>query len=139
MGSRLLSISVLLAMLAGCAITPAPAVCGPGMGQPMRTFELYFGRAVAGRGDVTDTEWRQFVEGELSEALPAGFTVFDANGAWRNPRTGRTIHEATKVVVAVMPDSADSVGAVNRARAAYQSRFNQQLVGLNTQTSCGQF
>ena len=35
--------------------------------------------------------------------LPNGYTVFDANGAWMNPITHRTIREATKMLLVALP------------------------------------
>lgn len=105
----------------------------------MIAYELFFGRAVTGRGDVTEREWTAFVEDTVTRDLPNGFTVFDARGAWFSPRVQRTIHEATKVILAALPDTPDSLAAVNRVRAAYQTRFNQQLVGMTAQPTCGTF
>ena len=130
---------LLAGLLAGCAPGGPATSCGPGLGSPMREFGLYFGRAVAGRGDVTETEWVSFVEDTVNQALPNGFTVLDARGAWLNPRTGRTVHEATKVIVVALPDTADSLAAVDRVRASYQTRFNQQLVGLTSHPTCAIF
>jgi hypothetical protein len=126
--------------LAACVPPPAaPARCAPGLGTPMQEYALFFGRSVGGRGDVSDQEWLDFIEDTVTPALPDGFTAFDARGAWRSPRSGRTIHEATKVIVVALPDGPDGLAAVNRARAAYQARFNQQLVGMTIQPTCATF
>lgn len=123
--------------LAACA-EPAPR-CAAGWGDPALAFGLFFGRSVPGRADVGEEEWEAFVQDTLGPALPMGFTVFNARGAWFSPRAGRTIHEATKVLLAVLPDRAESQAAIARVRAAYQARFQQQLVGMTVQQVCGAF
>lgn len=126
-----------LALLTACA-EPQPR-CPGGLGQPMLVFELFFGRSVAGRGDVTEREWTTFIEDTVTPALPNGFTVFDARGAWLSPRTGRTIHEATKVILVALPDTAAGREAVNQLRAVYGKRFNQQSIGMTAHPACGTF
>jgi hypothetical protein len=126
-----------LAVLAGCA--PQAARCPAGTGQPMQVYSLFFGRAVPNRPDVAEPEWQAFVEDVITPALPAGFTVLDARGAWRSPRSGRTVHEATKLLIVALPDAAGSLDAVNRVRTEYQARFDQQLVGMTVHPSCGLF
>jgi len=63
----------------------------------------------------------------------------DAHGAWTNPRTGQTVHEPTKVMLIAMPDTPDSLAAVNRVRTAYQIQFHQQLVGMTAEPACASF
>nr|WP_294509757.1 DUF3574 domain-containing protein [uncultured Rhodopila sp.] len=105
----------------------------------MLVFDLYFGEAISGRGDLTGAEWRQFIDDTIAVNLPDGFTVFDAGGAWMNPVTQRATREATKVLLAALPDDPASLEAVNRIRSAYQIRFRQQLVGMTVGHACGSF
>lgn len=128
-----------LAVALTTACTDKPERCAQGLGQPMLVFDLFFGRAVAGRGDVTDQEWTAFVEDTVTPALPNGFTVLDARGSWFSPRSQRTTHEATKVILVALPHTSDSLDAINRVRSAYQTRFRQQLVGMTAQPTCGTF
>jgi hypothetical protein len=129
-----------LVLLGGCASESARApACRPGMGSPMLVVELFFGRAVTGRGDVTDAEWAAFVDRVVAPALPDGFTVLDGDGAWLNPATQVSARERSKVLVVALPDSADRLAAVGRVRAAYQQAFHQQLVGMIVAPACGSF
>lgn len=136
-GRRL--ISALPLLLAACATTPTTTVCAPSLGEPMMAYELFFGRTVPARADVSDPEWTAFIEDTVTPALPDGFTVFDARGAWLSARAGRTIHQTSKVILVALPDTPASLDAVNRVRAVYKSRFNQQLVGMTAQPTCGTF
>jgi hypothetical protein len=128
----------LAASLCGCAARTNPT-CGPGYGTQVAVFTLFLGKAISGRGDLTDQEWRAFLATIVTANLPDGYTVFDANGGWRDPATGETIKEGTKVLLVALPEAADSLAAINRIRTAYQIQFRQQLVGMTVERACGSF
>jgi hypothetical protein len=127
--------AIAMLLLSGCGA----AQCQPGGGHAMRIFDLYFGRSVSGRGAVTDTEWQDFRDQVITPALPDGYTVLDGQGAWRNPRTGKTTSEATKILVVAMPDTPQSLDAINGIRSNWQQRFHQYVVGMTVRTGCGSF
>jgi hypothetical protein len=122
-------------LLSACA---APR-CQPGAGQDMQIFNLYFGRSVAGRAEVSDKEWREFRDQVITSALPNGYTVLDGQGAWMNPRLRTTISEDTKILVVALPDAPESRATINRIRSLWQRRFHQYVVGMTVQTGCGSF
>ena len=128
----------LMAPLTGCATLQATA-CGSGSGQRMLVVDLFFGRAIPGRNDLTEQEWQTFLADTVMVNLPNGFTVMDAAGAWMNPKTHKTMSEATKVILVALPDAPGSLDAVGRVRTAYQARFHQQLVGMTVTPACGSF
>jgi hypothetical protein len=136
--SRLLRAISVLAILSGCAGSGVPS-CAPGLGAPSTVFTLFLGKAIPGRGDLTDKEWQAFLNDTVTANLPNGYTFFDASGAWMNPMTRMTIKESTKVLVVALPDVPGSLTAVNRIRTAYQFRFHQQLVGMMVQHACAAF
>lgn len=105
----------------------------------MQVFSLYFGRGITGRADLTDAEWRRFVDQVIAPALPHGFTAFDAEGAWMSSTGHRTIHEHSKVLIAALPATPDSLAAVQHIRDGYQRAFHQMLVGMTMQPACGDF
>ena len=105
----------------------------------MLVYDLFFGRAAANRGGVTDAEWQTFLEDTLTANLPDGYTVLDGYGAWMNPQTQATVRERSTVIRVAVPDTPDSTAAVNRIRTEYQRRFNQQLVGMIAIPACGSF
>jgi hypothetical protein len=137
--TRLLCLAVLLA---GCT-APQPAVqagsCSVAQGAPMLVFELFFGRSIRGHGEVSDRAWNDFQKQVVTPNLPNGYTVFDAAGAWRNPATGQTVHERTKMLLAALPDAATSAAAVERIRTIYAEQFHQTLVGMTVAPACGAF
>jgi hypothetical protein len=105
----------------------------------MQVFDLFFSRAVPARGDVTDREWRAFLDDTVTVNLPNGYTVHDGYGAWMNPVTHKTMRAATVILHVALPDTPDSLAAVNRIRTEYQIRFRQQLVGMTVTPACGTF
>jgi hypothetical protein len=137
---RAIALGTLIASQTGCAAMPS-AACPAGLGQPMQVFvfDLFFGRAIAGRNDLTENEWQGFLDDTVTVNLPDGYTVMDASGAWMNPITHKTIKEPSNVILVALPDSPDSLEAVNRIRTAYQVRFHQQLVGMTVTPACGSF
>ena len=105
----------------------------------MAVFTLYFGEAIRGRSNLTEQEWQSFLDRAVTPAVPDGYTVLDGSGAWRNPATGSTVREATKILIVALPDSPDSLAAVNRIRTAYQTDFHQLLVGMTVEQVCAAF
>jgi hypothetical protein len=136
--SRLIVVIGMITSLGGC-VAPIGPSCAPGTGSPVAVFTLFMGKAIPGREDMTDTEWLAFLDTVVSANLPKGYTVFDANGGWTNPITHKTIREATKVLLVALPETPDSLAAVNRIRTAYQIKFHQQLVGMTVDHACGEF
>lgn len=124
---------------AGCAPRAVSSACAAGMGAPVLVYTLYFGEQIPGRGDLTDAEWRGFLDDTITPNLPNGYTVWDAKGAWMNPMTHRTIREPTKVLTVALPVDQAGLAAVNRIRSAYQVAFRQQLVGMTSAPACGSF
>jgi hypothetical protein len=135
---RRVGVTGLIVSLGACT-TPARSPCGPGVGAPMAMFTLYLGKAIPGRGDLTDKEWQSFLDDTVTPDLPNGYTILDASGAWMNPANRKTIKEATKVLVAALPNTPDSLVAINRIRTEYQIKFHQQLVGMTVAPTCGAF
>jgi Protein of unknown function (DUF3574) len=135
---RMLMAIGLIASLSGCA-AQGGASCAPGVGSPAAIFTLFLGESISGRDDLTEAEWRAFLDNTVTAALPNGFTVFDATGGWMNPITHKTIKEKTKVLLVALPAVPASLAAINRIRNAYQAQFRQQLVGMTVEQGCAAF
>jgi Protein of unknown function (DUF3574) len=135
-----LTLAALIAGLGACTGPTRPGpTCAPGTGAPMALFTLYMGKSIQGRSGLADREWQSFLDRTVTVALPNGYTVLDASGAWMSPATRRTVQEATKVLMVALPDTPDSLAAVNRVRRDYQTEFHQQLVGMTTEQTCALF
>ena len=100
----------------------------------MVTADLYFGRAAA-----DEEAWRDFLAGAVTPRFPSGFTVFDGDGQWRQPATGRILSEPSTVIVVVAEPGAATLAALEAIRADYRQRFAQDSVGLVLTESCASF
>lgn len=140
---------VVLLALAGCAGPQVQPASGPS--RPARyscllpsehrmlVAELFFDRDIGGRRPLTDAEWAAFVAAAVAPNFPDGFTVFDGEGRWRDPRTGRTGGGRTKILLIAAERTGDLARRLTAVIDAYKTEFRQQSVGLVTRDSCASF
>ncbi|MBV9553775.1 MAG: DUF3574 domain-containing protein [Alphaproteobacteria bacterium] len=147
-GARLAAVPALLGLAACQAAAPEsappaaasqPYNCILPAEQRMLVAELFFGRAIRGRGDLTDGEWAQFAADAVTPNFPDGFTVFDGEGQWRDPTTGRIGREATKILLVAAKRAPDLAERLQAVIDAYKTRFHQKSVGIVTRDSCATF
>jgi len=124
---------LLTLLLSGCTLLEPPR-CPPGQ-ERVRTAQLFFGRDVAGRPEVSEAEFRKFVDEVLTPRFPDGLTVLDGGGQWKNAQN-KLIRESSKVVILVMPRGPQANLRLNEVRAAYKQRFSQDSVLQVTQPAC---
>ena len=65
-----------------------------------------FGRIIVELG-VTEELWLDFVVSEITPRFPAGLTVDDALGQWRDAATGKVIKEPSKELRLIVPAEAE--------------------------------
>ena len=123
-------------VLSGCAGVPRSA-CAPGL-MPMVRAELLFGRNIGGREGVSDEDWRRFVDEEVTPRFPAGFSVTDVSGQYRNSG-GTIVRERSKELIIVASGGTDDATKLNAIRDAYKRRFNQESVLLVESPVCAGF
>jgi hypothetical protein len=125
--------------LAGCA-TPGPgaaAGCVVDSQRKATIVELFFGRDMPNGRQVSDAAWDAFAAGVISPAFPNGFTVYDAQGEWRNPNSSRVVQEKTKVLqIALTQDHAGQLQAIMQL---YREKFSQISVGIISYAGCAAF
>ena len=105
----------------------------------MLVAELFFGRNIKGRAPLTDVEWSEFAAQTITPNFPDGFTVFDGEGQWRNPRTGYIARDPTKILLVAARRTPDLARRLSAVIDAYKAKFRQQSVGLITRDSCAMF
>lgn len=129
--------------LSACAITaptpsPPPAVTAAFQGDEARPAhvagwlrsELYFGvanEADAGNG-ITEAQWREFLDREVTSRFPDGLTVFDAYGQWLfrgNDQPGRL---KSKLLVILHPDTPERNADIDAIRLAWKRQTGHQSV-----------
>jgi hypothetical protein len=138
---RIIAVAAAL-VLTGCAGLGSNA-CAPGL-QAMKQAQLFFGRNVAGRGMVSDEEWRRFLDEEVTSRFPAGFSVADIDGQYRNAGGGITRERSKELLIIIPGGTADAAGAADAAklaaiRDAYKRRFSQESVLLVESPVCAGF
>lgn len=102
-------------------------------------MEVFFGRDIPGRKPLTEAEWSDFVARVVTAQFPDGFTVFDGEGQWLDQRTGLTVREKSKILLAAADPESDLAARIGAVTDAYRKEFQQQSVGVMTSAACGVF
>lgn len=116
---------------------PRPETCRPGAFSLAR-LELLFGMGKADGSEVSDGEWRAFLDAEVSPRFPDGLMVLTGYGQWRNSAGGRA-KEKTRVIEIWYRAAADSEAKIEAIRTAYKTRFSQESVMRVDGVSCVSF
>jgi hypothetical protein len=101
--------------------------------------ELTFGRRIVGHIAVSETQWLQFIDNEITPRFPEGLTVYDASGQWRDPATKKIVRELSKVVLIVLPGNPEDLTRLSELTEIYKRRFKQQSVGMILRPACVSF
>ena len=91
--------------------------------------ELYFGRDKPDGSVVSEDEWKAFLDAEVTSRFPAGFTVLDGSGQYRD-KSGKIVKEPSKVLI-FLYSKADRKTAgtkIDEIRTAYCKQFKQESV-----------
>ena len=134
---RLLPLLALSAAVFATAAAAKPPACPGGLHRAM-TAELYFGRAIDDTGEVTDADWRDFIDTQVTPRFPDGLSVNDVYGQWRDPK-GQFVRENSKALFLVLAGTPDETSRLDLVRDAYKQRFHQQSVMLVEQAACVAF
>jgi hypothetical protein len=132
-GARGTLAGALLALLASSVLAACPA----GL-KPVRTAEMVFGRDVGEKLGVSDADWQDFLDREVATRFPAGFTVLDAVGQWRD-EDGQAVREPSKVLLVVLSGAPHEGERLSGLARAYKRQFQQQSVLLVEHQACGTF
>jgi len=132
------TIATALFVFATCLSVPAASLEPPQVlpvANPLLTgsmfyrTELYFGRDKPDNSVVSGDEWKDFLEREVTSRFPAGFTVLDGSGQYRD-KSGKIIREPSKVLVFLYSkaDRRSASEKINEIRVAYCKQFQQESV-----------
>jgi hypothetical protein len=111
--------------------------CRPGA-TALARLELLFGLGRAEGGEVSEAEWRAFLDAEVTPRFPDGLMVLTGYGQWRSSETG-SAGETSRVIEIWYRPAADSDAKIETIRAAYKARFGQQSVMRVDGVSCVSF
>lgn len=93
--------------------------------------ELYFGRDIPGKGEVSDIKFAKFVSEVMSREIPEGLTLFDACGQ-HEEKDGEIVRQSAKVMIVFHEDSVTESASVDRIIAEYRERFGGAKVIRST-------
>jgi Protein of unknown function (DUF3574). len=110
-------------LLGGCASLPRPAAGA----ERYQLDRLYFGRAIADTGLVSDSAWGVFVRDVVTPRFPAGITSWRGEGQWRSD-AGAVVHEPSIVLEIIHPPSQGAEAALRTVILEYKRRFLQEAV-----------
>jgi len=122
--------------LSPLAVAPSRA-CNP-PSQVMSRLELLFGMKKPDGGDVTEDEWREFLDAEITPRFPDGLTVLTGYGQWRST-SGGVASETSRVLLVWLKSSIANNDKIESIRTAWKSRYKQESVMRIDDTSCVSF
>ncbi|MEI7872826.1 MAG: DUF3574 domain-containing protein [Alphaproteobacteria bacterium] len=124
---------VLLAAFALSTIAPASAqspaavtTCTAPL-KPALEVNLYFGRDIETGGEVSEAQWAEFMNAEVTPRFPDGLSVLNVAGQSRNSKN-QTLRERTKLLVVVVFDAPAHRAKIDAIVETYDKRFGQQGV-----------
>ncbi|HVS93177.1 MAG TPA: DUF3574 domain-containing protein [Mucilaginibacter sp.] len=90
--------------------------------------DLYFGLSKPGGGTVTEQEWNNFKNDQACRVFKEGNTIIDATGSWRDPKTGKSVTEPSRIVIYLHKNNAKISRQIDSLRQKYKTLFNQESV-----------
>lgn len=122
----------------GPAFAQAPATC-PAGGWQMTSVTLFFGLAIPGGGTVSEAEFADFLDREVTPRFPEGFSVLSASGQWRDAAGGGIVREPSRALLIWRAPSDEANASVEAVRDAYKRRFRQDSVMRVDDLDCVDF
>ena len=135
---------VAAACLTGCAshhgaampaqAQAAPVLTGdaahPGQTQGWVETKLFFGLGPADHPEqgISETEWREFLDKNVTLRFPDGLSVVDLYGQWqgKNETAPERLH--TKMMLILYQDDAENRAKIDAIRAAWKQKTGDQSV-----------
>lgn len=142
---RPLLAAVLALQLVACATAQAPSasstlqgdVAHPAQAQGWVDTKLYFGLGPADQPErgISETQWRAFLDKEVTPRFPDGLTVIDVYGQWQGKQETKPERLHSKLLVIYYADTPDNRGKIEAIRAAWKQRTGDQSVLRVTQAA----
>jgi hypothetical protein len=127
--------------LSGCAhkqaqpaVAAAPTLAGdpahPAHAAGWVDTRLYFGLGEAGHPDqgISEAEWREFLDKQVTPRFPAGFSVVDVYGQWQGKQESAPERLRSKMLIVDYPDTQENRDKIEAIRAAWKQKTGDQSV-----------
>ena len=132
--------------LAACAHKPiAPSVAAaptlqgdpahPGVTKGWVDTRLYFGLGPVNHPEqgVSEADWRNFLDREVTPRFPDGFSVIDVYGQWQGKNQTAPERLRSKLLVIEHPDTKENNDKIDAIRTAWKKLTGDQSVLRVTQ------
>jgi hypothetical protein len=87
---------------------------------------------------ISETQWEAFLRDQVTPRFPAGLTVVEATGQWREA-TGVITHERSKVLTLLHQDTPEARNTLADLVAIYKRTFHQESVLWESAPVCAGF
>jgi len=135
-------LSILLSIvLAACAHptlagqqTVAPVLSGdpahPGSTQGWVETDLYFGLGPADHPEqgITESQWRDFLDREVTARFPSGLSVIDIYGQWQGKGRTEPSRLRSKLLIIANADTQENRDKIEAIRAAWKRNTGDKSV-----------
>lgn len=112
----------------------APVLAGdaahPGHTAGWIDTKLYFGLGPADHPEqgISEAEWREFLDKEVTPRFPGGLSVVDVYGQWQGKSESAAERLRSKMLIVDHPDTAEDRAKIAAIRAAWKQRTGDQSV-----------
>jgi hypothetical protein len=92
--------------------------------------KLYFGLGPADHTEqgVSEAQWRDFLDKEVTPRFPDGLSVVDVYGQWRDKNETAPERLRSKLLIIDYPDTPENRAKIDAIRAAWKQRTGDQSV-----------
>ena len=102
----------------------------PARGANWVNTQLYFGLGPAedATKGVSEADWREFLDKEVTPRFPAGLSVLDVSGQWQGKGQTAPEHIRSKMLVIDYPETAANERSIEAIRVAWKTKTHDQSV-----------
>lgn len=100
--------------------------------------ELLFGLSRTGGPDITEQEFKQFIDTKVTPRFPDGLTLISGDGQFKDA-SGTIVEEGSKLLILLYPFSLRDSKLVDQIRQDYKELFQQESVLRIDDLSCVSF
>jgi hypothetical protein len=128
-----------LAPVSATQHSASPTLAGdpahPGQTQGWVDTQLYFGLGPADQPEqgISEAEWREFLDTQVTPRFPAGLSVVDVYGQWQGKKETVPSRLRSKLLIIDYPDTQENRDKIEAIRAAWKQQTGAHSVLRVTQ------